>query len=127
MAELPIMPLNVAMLTADTRHMTTLQFGGYCRILFHMWLQRGRLPHDRAELRTIAGLTAKEWRRNERTIMRPFTIAEGTISQKRLTDVMLKVRETRARRSAAGIKGNNRRWMLRGLTRSPPDDDKSLN
>jgi uncharacterized protein YdaU (DUF1376 family) len=130
MAELPIMPVLTANLIADTTHMEPDEFGAYCRILFALWVHGGRLPQDTEMLRRIGGVGPKRWARIEKTVLRPLTIADGMVSQKRLTDVMHKVRETRARRSVAGIKGNKARWAkenyFRHLQKSS-DGDKPLN
>jgi uncharacterized protein YdaU (DUF1376 family) len=110
MAELPIMPVITADLLADTIGMDESEFGAYVRILLALWRHGGRLPYDTEELRKIAGAPQRRWVRIEKTVMRRLTIADGEVSQKRLTDVFLKTRETRVRRAAAAIKGNKVRW-----------------
>jgi uncharacterized protein YdaU (DUF1376 family) len=123
MAEFPIMPVNVAMLLTDTSHMSSVEFGAYCRILFTMWTRGGRLPNDRKMLRKIAGINdPREWCRHEATIMAPLTISEGVVLQKRLSTTMFDVRELRAKLSEAGKKGNHNRWRKGGnVVRWPGD------
>lgn len=106
MTELPIMPLNWPALIADTSHMSATQFGGYMRLLGAMWLHGGQLVDNNIELARIAGLSAKVWRKNRAAILRPMGIANGIITQKRLTATWLNVQETRRKRAAAGHK----RW-----------------
>lgn len=106
MAELPVLPLNVAALMADTAHMTTEEFGAYCRILFTMWLRGGRLPDDNDQLAKIAGMTRTRFKHRAALIREPLTNGGGQLSQKRLTDTFLRVRETRKQRALAAQK----RW-----------------
>jgi uncharacterized protein YdaU (DUF1376 family) len=101
MAELPILPLKTDALLGDTLHMSAEEFGAYCRILFVMWRQRARLPHDMGELRSIAGVAPRRWSRVWKKIQRPLTIADGQVSQKRLTATWLDVQETRKKRAQA--------------------------
>jgi uncharacterized protein YdaU (DUF1376 family) len=101
MAELPILPLRVAELLSDTNHLTAEEFGAYTRILFSMWLQGGRLRADDAELSQIAGLSRRRWRAMRARVMRLFTTINDEISQKRLSDTLVAVREKRRKKSEA--------------------------
>jgi uncharacterized protein YdaU (DUF1376 family) len=101
MAELPILPLKTDALVSDTSHMTAEEFGAYTRILYAMWRHRGRLPYDLSELRRISGVAPRRWSRVWKAIQRPLTIADGEVSQKRLTATWLDVQETRRKRAAA--------------------------
>ena len=95
MAEFPILPLKVADLLADTNHMRPEEFGAYCRILFTMWQQGGRLLE--CDLLKISELSSYKFSRSREKICRPLTIIEGTVSQKRLEDTRLKVLDKRAK------------------------------
>src|SRR5262245_22678267 len=106
MAQLPIMPVNIPLLTADTVHMTTEQYGAYRKILDFMWLQGARLDYDELQLMRIAGLSLKKWRSSRRMILKPFTIEGGIMTQKRMMDIWLRVQESRRKRAEAA----NRRW-----------------
>lgn len=68
---LPWMPLYVADYLADTRRLTTIQHGAYLLLIMEYW-QHGALPDDDAELATITGLTAEDWRHNRPALMRLF-------------------------------------------------------
>ena len=84
MAELPIMPLKIDALIADTTHMTTLEFGAYCKILFAMWRHGARLKDDDAELALIAGVTNAKWANIAEKVRRPLTSAGGEVSRRAL-------------------------------------------
>jgi|SRR5436190_1769606 len=101
MAELPAFPVLPQRLLADTTHLSADEMGVYCRLLFVMWLQRGRLQDDDRELANIGGITLKHWRRIKDKVMRPMTIAGGQVSQKRLTDTWMNVQEVRRKRAVA--------------------------
>jgi uncharacterized protein YdaU (DUF1376 family) len=106
MAELPILPLRVQSLLADTNHMSAEEFGAYCLLLFTMWQHGGRLSDDPKELKNISRLSSYKFEKYFDGIMRLMTRAGGEISQKRLTDTWLKVQELRRKRAEAATK----RW-----------------
>lgn len=106
MAELPILPLKTDALLADTAHMTTEEFGAYCRLLFTMWRHGAKLPDNDKELRLIAGMSSNNWRLKREKILRPMTAASGIIFQKRLSSTWLETQELRRKRAAAADK----RW-----------------
>lgn len=101
MAELPILPLNTAALLADTTHMSAEEFGGYCRILFVMWTKGGKLPDVDDELEKICGFSKHKWKKNSKKIRQLLISANGTISQKRLTETWLQVQALRHKRAIA--------------------------
>ena len=101
MAELPIMPLKTDALIADTTHMTAEEFGVYVRLLIAMWRHGGKLPHSPSELAQVGGGSLQKWRGLANVVLRPMTVAGGYVSQKRLTDTMLKVQDIRAKKSRA--------------------------
>lgn len=101
MAELPYLPIIPQSLLADTMHLSAEEFGVYCRLLFVMWLQRGRLADDDAELARIGGVSLRRWRSMKAKVMQPMTVAGGQVSQKRLTDTWLKVQENRRKKALA--------------------------
>jgi uncharacterized protein YdaU (DUF1376 family) len=109
MAELPLLPLHVQALLADTNHLSTEEFGAYCLILFTMWEHGGRLPDDPAFLAKCTRMRRRKWSQLSRGILRPLTRAGGFLSQKRLTDTWLKVQEVRRQRAVAGSKGGRTR------------------
>jgi uncharacterized protein YdaU (DUF1376 family) len=101
MAELFSFPLKPADLIADTNHLTAEEFGAHVRILLTMWLQGGRLRNDDAELARIAGISRRRWRTMRERVMRSFTTINDEISQKRLTDTLVSIREMRRQKSLA--------------------------
>jgi uncharacterized protein YdaU (DUF1376 family) len=107
LAELPILPLKTDALLGDTAHLSAEEFGAYCRILFTMWRHDARLPDSETELARIAGVTLKRWRAIAERVLRPCTIGSGIVSQKRLTETFLNVREMRRKKSEA----SNIRWL----------------
>jgi uncharacterized protein YdaU (DUF1376 family) len=109
MAELPIMPLKTDALTADTQHMSTEEFGAYCKLLFAMWRHGGRIPNKPKELARIAGVTRQRWATIAEPVMRPMTITADGVTQKRLTSTMLDVRALRAKRVEAAQKSWSKR------------------
>lgn len=116
MAEFPILPLKTDALLGDTMHLTTEEFGAYMRLLVVMWRQKGRLVYDEQELRRIAGCHQVRWSHIRKAVLKLFTIADGQISQKRLTTTWLDAQEVRAQRRIAGAKGNASRWGRRRFT-----------
>ena len=107
MAELPILPIKTDAILSDTMHLSAEEFGVYCRLLFVMWRQRGRLPDNDAELAMIGGVPLRRWRKIKARVMRPMTVAGGQVSQKRLTDTWLQVQELRKKRAhAAQVRWN---------------------
>jgi uncharacterized protein YdaU (DUF1376 family) len=103
MAELPYLPIKPQSILADTMHLSAEEFGVYCRLLFVMWLQRGRLSDDDTELARISGISLRRWRQIKDRIMKPMTVAGGQVSQKRLTDTWLKVQENRQKKATAAL------------------------
>jgi uncharacterized protein YdaU (DUF1376 family) len=101
MAELPILPLNTEKLLSDTTHLSAEEFGVYCRLLFVMWRQRGRLTDNDREMATIGGVSVRKWRAIKNRVMRPMTVAGGQVSQKRLTDTWMSVQLLRQKRALA--------------------------
>jgi uncharacterized protein YdaU (DUF1376 family) len=106
-AELPILPIKTDAILADTGHLSPEEFGAYCRILFTMWRHGGKLPNEPAELARIVGISLTRWKRISAVVMRPITITEGQLSQKRLTATWLEVQSLRVERSRAA----NIRWQ----------------
>lgn len=109
------MPLKIDALIADTTHMTTLEFGAYCKILFAMWRHGARLKDDGAELALIAGVTNAKWDKIAEKVRRPLTSAGGEVSQHRMTSTWLEVKKLRAKRAQASEKRWENERMRRPL------------
>lgn len=117
MAEHPFMPIRTAALLADTTWMSSEEFGAYCRILFTMWANGGRLTDDERDLARITGTGLKRWRKIGPRILRLLISAGGQLSQKRLTDTWLSVQERRVKRSRAALAGHTGSSNPNGLDR----------
>jgi uncharacterized protein YdaU (DUF1376 family) len=101
----PYMPLYVADYLGDTRHLTTEQHGAYLLVLMSMWRAGGSLPDDHSKLARIAGTSLKKWRGIWATITEFFTVADGRVSQKRLSEERQKAEAIREKRASAGALG----------------------
>ncbi len=104
MAELPYLPLKVPDLLSDTQHMTSEEFGAYCRLLFTMWLHGARLPNVPDELARIAGVTRARWDEIAPSVLRPISRTENTISQKRLSKTWARAMALHRRRQEVAAK-----------------------
>jgi uncharacterized protein YdaU (DUF1376 family) len=111
MAEHPILPLAVAYLIADTSHMNNEEFGAYMRILCAMWMNGGRIRE--CDLEKISQLSRYKFAKYLPKISRLLTFAGGEVSQKRLTDTWLRVKEN-SRKATEAV---NRRWEREGAIR----------
>jgi uncharacterized protein YdaU (DUF1376 family) len=56
----PWMPFYVNDYLGDTEHLSTLQHGAYCLLLFSYW-RRGGLPSDDQQLANITKMPLDEW------------------------------------------------------------------
>lgn len=56
----PWMPFYVNDYLGDTEHLSTLQHGAYCLLLFSYW-RRGGLPNDDQQLANITKMSLDEW------------------------------------------------------------------
>ena len=106
MAELPILPLKTDALIADTSHMSAEEFGVYVRLLIAMWRHGARLPDTPLELARIGGISLRRWNQISERVLRPMTVGNGILQQKRLTSVWLEVQNMRQKKATASLK----RW-----------------
>jgi uncharacterized protein YdaU (DUF1376 family) len=98
----PYMPLYIADYELDTRHLTAAEDGIYGRLLRALWTAGGTLPADDKFLAKTCRVSMALWRRASATIMAFFRVAEGVISQKRVTLELEKAgRISRVRSEAA--------------------------
>ena len=109
MAELPILPLKTDALLADTGHMSTEEFGAYFLLLITMWRHGAKLPNSQVELARIARISPRRWQSISERVLRPMTITEHTITQKRLSDTWLNVQEVRRKKAMAA----ENRWRFK--------------
>lgn len=101
MAELPVLPLKTDALLADNPHMSAEEFGAYVRILCVMWRHGARLTYERSEFARIAGVTPRRWDKIREVVMRPMTVVDNVVTQKRLSATWLDVQELRQKRAQA--------------------------
>jgi uncharacterized protein YdaU (DUF1376 family) len=91
MTDYPFMPLDVAVILADTTTLTTREFGAYNLLIDHMWLHKGRLPDDDQELARICRMTVRGWQAMRSRLARFLTFEEGFVTQKRVLKTLEKV------------------------------------
>lgn len=97
----PYMPFYVGDYLADTSHLSTVQHGAYCLLLFHYW-KRGTLPDDDAQLANIVHMPLAEWR-DHRAVIQSF-FYDGW-KHKRVEIELRRDLEIKAKRAVAGQKG----------------------
>lgn len=90
MSKTPFMPLWVADFLAKTPDLDAKETGAYLLILMALWTHGGRLPNDPRKLQRIARC-GREWPKVWGAIERFFDVADGEISQGRLTEELQKV------------------------------------
>lgn len=95
------MPFYVGDYLGDTAHLSTLQHGAYCLLLFHYW-KSGSLPDDDRQLANITKLSLISWRHHRPILQRFF---HSGWKHKRVDAELLKHEGIRAKRVAAGSKG----------------------
>jgi uncharacterized protein YdaU (DUF1376 family) len=105
MSAAPFMQVYVADYTADTQHLTCEEDGAYWRLLRAMWRSKGVLRNDPKFLARICGVTLPRWLKMAPTIMDLFTVDDGRITQKRLSEEFEKAAGKSQKRSRAGALG----------------------
>jgi uncharacterized protein YdaU (DUF1376 family) len=106
MSDLPVLPIAVADLITDTTHMSAEQFGAYVRVLLAMWRNGAELDDDDAGLAQLTGVPLKRWRAMREIVLRPVSIIDGKLFQKRLSKTWDDVQRLRLQRVSAA----NTRW-----------------
>lgn len=87
MAQFPALPLWTDAYLGDTTHLTTIEHGTYILLLMAMWRTPDcSLSADDRMLARYARLSLGQWTRIKPTIMAFFRLADGRITQGRLTD-----------------------------------------
>jgi len=95
------MPFYVGDYLGDTGHLSTVQHGAYCLLLFSYW-RRGDLPDDDQQLANICKLPIDEWRAHRPTLQAFFF--DGW-KHKRVDAELRRHTDIRIKRIAAGAKG----------------------
>jgi uncharacterized protein YdaU (DUF1376 family) len=96
------MPFYVGDYLGDTEHLSTLQHGAYCLLLFSYW-RRGGLPDDDRQLAAITKMSLRAWKR-QRPVLQAFFY--NGWKHKRVDSELARHEQIRALRSAAGAKGS---------------------
>ncbi len=100
MAEFPAMPLWTDAYLGDTTHLTTTEHGAYLLLLISMWrTAEKRLPNDDRLLARYARCTAGQWARMRPILMTFFNVRGGFITQSRLTDEAVAVKQKSRKQS----------------------------
>ncbi len=100
MAALPYMTWHPADYMADTLHLTTLEHGAYCLLLFNYWMTGKPLRSDR--LHILAKLSTDEWTDVEPTLAEFFEIKNGKWVHVRVEDDLKAAYVKVAKASKAG-------------------------
>lgn len=95
------MPLYVRDYLADTRHLKTVEHGAYLLLIMEYWL-KGKLPPDDYHLRTICGLSGRDWGRHKKRISALF--GPGW-RHERIEAELQKANELRLKRQVYGSQG----------------------
>lgn len=91
----------------DTTHLTTEENGAYFLLMMAAWGNDDcSLPNDEKRLAAIARMSVARWRKIAPTVLEFWTVADGRISQKRLTKEWAYVNDRKAKRKDAA----NVRW-----------------
>jgi len=106
MSDLPVLPIAVADLITDTTHMSAEQFGAYVRVLLAMWRNGAELDDDDAGLAQLTGVPLKRWRAMREIVLKPVSVIDGKLFQKRLSKTWDDVQRLRLQRVSAV----NARW-----------------
>lgn len=99
MAQFPAFPLWTDAYLADTGHLTTIEHGAYLLLLMTMWRAGGSLPKDDKQLARYARMSTAQWVRIKPTMMPFFRVSADSITQGRLTDELVAVRQKSERQS----------------------------
>jgi uncharacterized protein YdaU (DUF1376 family) len=105
------MPLYVRDLLAATEDLGAHDFGGYVRLLCHLWLEHGHLGLDQERLRRLAHVTRRRWPATWAALAKYFLVVDGrVITQRRLLYELEQAHELRRARSRAGKLGAAAKW-----------------
>ncbi len=104
------MPFYIADYLGDTGHLSTIEHGAYCLLLFHYWRTGRPLRDDPDHLRKIARMSVTEWVTVSVTVRGLFRTAnfdgEPVLVQKRIEEELLKATSRYARAKAASVAAN---------------------
>jgi uncharacterized protein YdaU (DUF1376 family) len=104
MSATPFMPLWVGDFLTKTISLDTRETGAYMLLLMAMWTNGGTLPEDHKKLQRIAR-AGRDWPTIWQGIAHFFTVADGVISNKRLTEELHKAQRKSLVNSQSGARG----------------------
>jgi uncharacterized protein YdaU (DUF1376 family) len=95
------MPFYVGDYLRDTMHLSTVEHGAYCLLLFYYW-NTGALPDDDRHLARIARMTLRQWRQHRPTLQ---TFFYDGWKHKRVESELSRAEIVRLKRISSGQKG----------------------
>lgn len=110
------MPLLVDKYLGDTTHLNTEQHGAYLLLLMAMWKKDGTLSNRDEGLASITRMTPAKWKAAKPVLMEFFTATDdgAGITQKRLTEELIRSKAMADKKAEAGSKGAAKRWQKDG-------------
>lgn len=110
------MPVYIGDYLRDTTHLTAEQSGVYLHLLFHGWLNDGKLPLSADALAQIGRVSPAKWKKISRPILAFLRKGDGYYYQKRQMAELIRAGETHAKfveRAAKGGAANREAWRKR--------------
>jgi uncharacterized protein YdaU (DUF1376 family) len=108
------MPFYTSEYLLETRHLSLAEHGAYILLLATYWQNGGELPYDEKYLTAICGGSRRGTINCIRSVLTYFQIVDTPNGKKlrhpRLDKMILKYRETCAKRSESGKIGLQKRW-----------------
>ncbi len=75
---LPFMPLPIDALVAETRHLSTEQFGAHVLLMVAAWRAVDcQVADDDVKLARLSGMTATRWRKMKGDILAGWSLVDG--------------------------------------------------
>lgn len=109
MAALPYMAFYPADYLADTTHLSTLEHGAYCLLIFNQWQTGKPLSKEDGRLAKIVKLSVDEWQAIKNTIIELFQdTPEGYVHKR-----VMRERERVGEKSEKAKASANSRWKKR--------------
>jgi len=112
---IPYIPLYVTDYEADTAHLTIEEDGAYLRLLRLCWRTPGcSVPSDPRWIMRKMRVSADDYYRVVEPIIEEFfTVGMDRVFNARLQAEHERINETHKKRSDAGARGNEKRWVLK--------------
>lgn len=96
------MPFFIGDYLKDTRHLSTIEHGAYCLLIFYAWTNEGVIPADDKRLARIVGMSTKEWSASSEVILDYFYKANGGYRHNRVDRELARASGHVEQRRAAG-------------------------